>query len=216
MLGFQHVEFVSASPEFSFSEIEAEIQVFSPADGGSYTGNISLNISIRYYVFSDVPDSGAIPYQNITCLYKVDSHAWQDATLAFASKQEGFWSLVNDGYYNTVDCNYSALLLDLYNGEHCLNITLKPDIGYYYRINNESTVNPASSFYVFGNSEQSTSGSQPAFLTPESLLGTVLVVTITITLFILLALRKTGKRQFLDEKGERALKFSPTQPISCF
>jgi hypothetical protein len=211
LLGFQHVELVSAVPEFSFSEIEAEIQVFSPVDNGSYTGNISLNISIRYYAFSHVPNSSVIPYQNINCLYQVDNSAWKSATLDFASKQEGFWSLVNDGYYNTMDCNYSALLRGLYNGAHSLNITLKPDIGYYYRVNND-TVNSASRFYVFGNYEQPTSTPQPTFLTSESFLGIVVVVALTITLLTILALRKIRKRQNLDKKEEIKFNLSLSQP----
>jgi hypothetical protein len=153
LLGFQHVGFVSAVPEFSFSEIEAEIQVSSPVDNGSYTGDLSLNISIRYYALSHVPNSSVIPYQNINCLYQVDNNDWKNASRISASQQGGFWDPPNDGYWNVIDCNYSAVLQGLFNGEHLLDIDLKPDLEYHYRVaSNETYVDNATiSFFVFGN-----------------------------------------------------------------
>ena len=130
--GFQRVRFVYAVPEFSLSEINAEIWIISPVDNGSYTGDVPLNISIRFGAFSRVPNASRIPYQKISCLYKIDDGEWKNASLVYASKQGGFWHPTHAAYWNEVRCNYSALLHGLSNGWHILNVTLKPeDISYY-------------------------------------------------------------------------------------
>ncbi|MGB9960211.1 MAG: hypothetical protein ACPLKQ_06805 [Candidatus Bathyarchaeales archaeon] len=190
LLGFQRFAFVSAVSEFSLSEIDAEILVVSPVDNGSYTGDIPLNISIRFGAFSRIPNASLIPYQKVSCLYKVDNGEWKNASLVYASEQGGRWHPTHAAYWNEVICNYSALLQGLSNGWHVLTITLKPDGIHYWRIakagEKSYTLEPIVFFHVFGNYNE------PIPQIEKALTITVITPAILI-LSVLLILRKTRK-----------------------
>ncbi|MGB9960212.1 MAG: hypothetical protein ACPLKQ_06810 [Candidatus Bathyarchaeales archaeon] len=193
LLGFQRVSFVSALPEFSLSEIYAVVQVVSPVDNGFYTGNVPLNISISFNVFSSGPNEGVIPYQKISCLYKVDNGEWKNASLVYTSGQQGFWNPPNANYWNYVECNYSALLEGLYNGAHVLNITLKPDGINYYRVDHSDyALNSTIVFHVYGNYEVPAPNPQ----TPEKPLTTTVIVVSVITISALIILIKIRKKYY--------------------
>ncbi|MGB9853856.1 MAG: hypothetical protein ACPLRY_03495 [Candidatus Bathyarchaeales archaeon] len=187
LLGFQRIAFVYALPEFSPSQIQACIWVTSPVDNGFYTGDVPLNISIRFDVFTDGPNEGVIPYQKISCLYKLDDGEWKNASLVYTSGQQGFWNPPNADYANYVVCNYSALLEGLYNGAHILNITLKPDGIPYYRVGNSTyALNSTIVFHVYGNYNAQIPQIEKAI--------TITIVTPSIlTLSALLILRKMRK-----------------------
>jgi|YelNatPaOPRAMG01_1025707.scaffolds.fasta_scaffold36155_3 hypothetical protein len=172
--GFQRVRFVYAVPEFSPSEIYAVIKIISPIDNGSYTGDVQLNISITFSAFSSGPNMGVIPYQKISCLYRVDGGEWKNASLVHTSGQQGFWNPPNANYWNLVRCNYSALLQGLSNGAHVLDITLKPDGIDYFRVDGGyRALKPTVIFHVFGNEPPA-----PTTQTENSLITATLMATI--------------------------------------
>lgn len=167
LLGFS-CRFALGTSEFSFNQLEAEIQVTSPPDNGSNMGNVPLNVSIEFYAFSRVPNSSVIPYQNITCLYQIDNEQYQNASIYYASQQGSFTDIPNSGYWNTIQCNYTASLQGLNNGRHSLNIALEPRGITYYRVNTSFDEVPSTDyFYVYGNANQPTPTTQPTSSIPE-------------------------------------------------
>jgi len=137
----------SAIPNFPFTEIIARIQNISPADNGSYIGDAPLNVSIRFSARSYAPNSSLIPYKEISCIYQLDNGEWKNASLCYASEQGAWYDPTFQGYWNQLDCNYSAVLQGLANGAHSLNVSLTPDLQYYYRV----LSNGSSLFYSVGH-----------------------------------------------------------------
>jgi hypothetical protein len=175
------LEFAYATPAFPFKDISAEIQNISPADNGSYTGNVPLNISVRFSAQSDAPNSSLIPYQDITCIYQLDNGEWRNASLHYASEQRAWYDPTFQGYWNQLDCNYTAVLQGLSNGEHLLDIDLKPDLDYHYRISSNGTNvqknlhdNATITFHVFGDYDEPVPTNQSSDSEP---LPTTLVIT---------------------------------------
>ena len=80
LLAFQRVAIVYATPNFPFEDIIAEIRNISPEDNGPYTGDVSLNINIRFYAYSYDPNSSLVPYQDINCIYQLDNSEWKNAS----------------------------------------------------------------------------------------------------------------------------------------
>jgi hypothetical protein len=175
-----------AIPDFSFKEIIAEIQNISPADNRSYIGDVPVNISVRYYARSYARNTGLIPYQEISCLYQLDNGEWKNASLIYASEQKALGDPVSRVYWNYLYCNYSAVLEGSSNGEHLLDIDLKPDLDHHIRISSNGTYvfdslhsqdnqgslpdNAKVTFYVFGDDKpmstvQSASREHEPFLT---------------------------------------------------
>jgi hypothetical protein len=161
------------TPSFSFKEITVNYENISPADNGSYTGDVPLNISVRFYAFSQTK-SGVIPYQEISCLYRLDNGEWQNTTLNNASKQGYSGYPINRIWAILVDCNYTATLQDLTNGVHILDVDFQPNLGGILRLSSNGTLiasersqynhslptNASIIFYVFGNEIKPTSTPQ--------------------------------------------------------
>lgn len=180
LLGFQCADSVHATSKFSIEDIEATIQIISPVNNETCTGDVSLNISVHFHAKSyDFNTSSVIPYQDINCFYQLDNGEWKNASLCFASEQRAFWSWIARVHTTWVDCNYSALLQGLSNGAHFINVTLKP-IGSILR---GATVK----FYVSSNSEQSA--------TTEIVLSLAIISTIIIISTIVVVLRRRKMRQ---------------------
>ena len=189
---------IPESPEamFPFSDIIAGIQNFSPADNGSYIGDVPLIISVRFSARSDAPNYSLIPYQEISCLYQLDNGEWKNASLYYASEQKAWYDPTFQGYWNQLDCNYSALLTGLSNGEHLLDIDLKPDLEYHYRISSDGTNvqenlldNATITFYVFGNYNESvptdqSSNSEPFPTTVVAITSAASLVIASVSLLI--------------------------------
>jgi hypothetical protein len=164
LLVFSH-EFTICALAFSTSEIEAEITVTSPVNNGSYTGDVCLDVNIHFFAWSRQKNSSMIPYQDVACLYKVDSKQYQNASIYYASKQSSWVDIPNGGYWNEMRCNYTASLQGLSDGPHSLKIALEPSDITYYRVNAPSTFDniPTEYFYVY----QITTPAQPTNSTPE-------------------------------------------------
>jgi hypothetical protein len=152
-------------PCFSFKEINVNYQNTSPADNGSYTGDVPVNISVRYNARSSAKNAYLIPYQEISCLYRLDNGEWKNTSLSYASEQTYFGDPLNRDYWNDLYCNYSAVLHGLSNGVHLLDIDFKPDVRDHLRRSSNGTLfasehsSPNTSlptdasivFFVFGN-----------------------------------------------------------------
>lgn len=222
LLGFQRTEFAGATSEFSFKDIEAEIQIISPADNGSYTGDVSLNISIRFSAYSEAPNSSVIPYQDISCIYQLDNSEWTNASL-YSASDNGFRDWVNGGYWNIIKCNYSALLQGLSNGAHLLNVSLKPgEIDLYDYPSMIRIFTSTVNFFVFGNydkpvptdtpvpTDQPASATpeitpvptdQPTSSTPENFLGIIVIaITIIIITLVVLVIKKKNPSKYSGMK----------------
>jgi hypothetical protein len=190
LLVFSHT-FALCTSEFPFNQLEAEIQIASPLDNGSYTGNVCLNISIEFYAFSRVANSSAIPYENVTCSYQLDNEPFLDASIYYASQQGGFTDIPNGGYWNIVRCNYTASLQELSNGWHSLQISLEPGGITYYRVNASiAEVPPTDYFYVYQpNPTTKPTSSIPEF--PVSIIALSAGIA-TIALVVLLKRKKAS------------------------
>lgn len=203
---FGFVRVHAATNNFPFKDIIAEIQNMSPQDNETYTGDVPLNIHIRFSVRTSDPNSGLIPYQDINCIYQLDDTEWKNASLHYASEQETWWDPTG-GYWNQMDCNYSAVLQELSNGAHSLNVTVTPDLKYYYRVlNNGSSLhysvghdvydaltNSTINFYVYGNYDKLTPTDQPAFLAPE-IAFSVAITAVIITIITVIVLRRKNSQ----------------------
>lgn len=176
-----------ATPKFPFKNVIAGIQNISPTDNGSYTGDVPLNISVRFSARSDAPNSSLLPYQEITCIFQLDNGEWRNASLYSASEQRAWYDPTFQGYWNQLDCNYSAVLQGLSNGAHLLDIDLKPDLDYHYRISSNGTLvqknlldNATITFYVFGNYDKPVPTDQSMSPSPEIVLIVIIISTVII------------------------------------
>jgi len=120
--------------KFPFDKVVAVIQPVSPDDNMSYVGIISLNLTIHYNVQSGSPNSSLIPYEDIICIYQLDDNDWENASLSYASPQTFWYDPTFQGYWVEMDCNYTAILPELADGSHSLQVNLTPDLNYYYRV----------------------------------------------------------------------------------
>jgi hypothetical protein len=168
--------FVQAStvPSFPFGEITANFQNISPADNASYIREVPVNISVRFYAFSDAKNA-LVPFQDIICLYRVDNGEWQNATLHNASGQRYAGSPISKTWENYVDCYYNATLQGLSNGAHLLDIDFKPDLSDHLRSSTNGKLfasehsrpnttlpkNASITFYNFTSNEPTTATPQP-------------------------------------------------------
>jgi hypothetical protein len=107
-------------------DIFAEIDIKMP----SYTiigdGPFLLDVSVEYYTFTHTNGSVEIPYQDFKCIYQVDGSDWREATLVGDVSKNWVMSLVNNGGWTEVFCNYSVALQGLSNGLHLVNVTAAP------------------------------------------------------------------------------------------
>jgi hypothetical protein len=184
----------SSSTQFSMGDILAMIQIVSPVDNSSYNGDVSLNVNVTFQANSHI-NSTVIPYQDITCVYRLDSGEWRNASLNSVSEPTIYWSLVNRIYTIYITCTYNATLQVSSNGLHSISVDVKPDAIHAfdsrtYRDNNgleyhylNSTVN----FYVSKGSGQPSS-----FLIVSAIAS---IGAIAIISAILLVYLKKRKRQ---------------------
>ena len=195
-----------------FKDITAEIQPISPTYNESYTGNIPFNVTIHFSARSPT-NSSLIPYQDISCQYQLDNGYWNNASLSYASAQKVWYDPTFKGFWNQIDCNYSALLEGLSNGEHHLNITFTPNLKYSYLVlSNGSTLiyqegnsqynalaNSTIDFSVFGNYDNPASVSnsqQLSFpITYVILVSTITLVVIALSLLVYRRHRKTASKK---------------------
>jgi hypothetical protein len=177
------------SSEFSTNQIEAEILITSPTDYGSYIGNVTLNVSIRFYVRSSESSSNMIPYQKVTCLYQVDNGQYQNASVYYASQQTSWADIPYNGYCSEMRCNYTASLVGLSNGLHSLKITLEPsDIAYYF-VNSSAFIVPATDYFYTYQTNPAPSSTVPEF-------SWLLIVPLLLSMFAVAVVfrhRKTAK-----------------------
>lgn len=194
-----------ATTNFPFKDIIAGIQNFSPEDNKTYTGDVPLDIHIRFSVRSPKSNSGLIPYQDINCIYQLDDGEWRNASLYYASEQET-WGDPTGGYWNQIYCNYSAVLKGLSNGVHSLNVTITPDLKYHYRVLSDGSslhysvghyvydalTNSTINFYVFGNYDEPIPTDQPA-ISPE-ITFSVVITSVIITIITVIVLRRKNSQ----------------------
>lgn len=170
-----------APSAFSFNQVEAIIQPNCPADNASYTGNVTLNMSVQFSAHSKTANQSLIPYQNIHCIYQLDNGSWQNATLTYATQQTDWYDFIISSYWSQMQCNYIATPPMLANGWHSLNVSLTPNLQYYYRVLSngssprirignqtyDALANSTINFYVYGNYDNpaptQTSQTQPEF-----------------------------------------------------
>jgi hypothetical protein len=196
-----HIVNADSNGNISLGDIQAIIQVISPVANESYTGDVSLNISIHFNAYSPDPNSTSIiPYHDIKCIYQLDNGEWKNASLSFASEQSAFWSWVNNVNELWVDCNYSALLQDLSNGVHSICVAVNVDVipsldsrTYYGNDGSEYHYsNSVVNFHVLSNSEQTVPTNQSA--TQEIVFGIATVLTVIIISSLIVVLRRRSFR----------------------
>jgi hypothetical protein len=104
----------------------------------------------------------------------LDGGAWQNASLSSTSDQNAWHDPTFQGYWNQQDCNYTAVLQGLSNGEHALNVSLTPKLQYCYRYTDNGleliynvgedaydiNADAAINFHVEGNHDAKTPGDQ--------------------------------------------------------
>jgi hypothetical protein len=186
LLVFSH-KFALCTSGFSTSEIEAEILVTSPIDNGSYTSDVCLDVSIHFYAWSVEKNSSMIPYQDVTCLYQVDTGQYQNASIYYASQQSSWIDIPNNGYWNEMRCNYTASLQGLSDGLHSLRIDLEPSGITYYRVNARIVrVPPTEYFYVY----QQTHNAQPTSSPPEFPVAIIALSAIIAAIALVLLLKR--------------------------
>ena len=185
-------------PYFSFKEINVNYQNTSPADNGSYSGDVPVNISVRYTARSSAKNAYLIPYQEISCLYRLDNGEWKNTSLSYASEQTYFGDPINRDYWNDLYCNYSAVLHGLSNGVHLLDIDFKPDVSDHLRRSSNGTLfasehsrpntslptNASIVFYVFGNDIKPTATAQIPARGYDPFLGIVAVAIIAMVVVV--------------------------------
>jgi hypothetical protein len=188
------------SKDVSFDSIQAVIQIISPVDNESYNGGVSLNISIAFETSSPT-NSTVIPYQDITCIYRLDSDEWKNASLNSVSEPNMYWSLINRVFLIGINCNYSATLQASSIGVHSLNVALNPgvihsfDFHTYYADDGSEHhyLNSTVKFYVSSNSGQTVPTGQPVI--QEIVFGVATVLTVIIISTIVIVSRRRKKFQ---------------------
>lgn len=107
-------------------EMFAIIGIKSPNYSIINAGSLELDVSIEYYTFNHSQGPVVIPYQDFKCVYQVDEGQWKEAALNGNVSQKWVMSLVNNGGWTEVFCNYSLPLQGLSNGLHLVNVTVTP------------------------------------------------------------------------------------------
>ena len=159
-----HIVIAGSNGSISFGDIQSIIQIISPVDNASYTGDVSLNISVAFEAYSHM-NSTVIPYQDITCIYRLDSSEWRNASFNSVSEPTIYWSWVNQIYTIQITCSYSATLQVSSSGLHSVSVDVNPDVirSFDSRTYNDSIgveyyyLNTTVNFYVSNSLEHSDS-----------------------------------------------------------
>jgi len=173
------------------------IRVVSPQVNVTYTGDVSLNVSIHFYI-EDTVNSSLPPYQNIGCIYQVDDNNWTDFPLDSVSNPSSFWDWIHGIYWNGIDCNYSCLLSNLSDGNHTLKVNICPDDS-VTPMNGSSLKDSVVAFSVTGNSNQ-TEQNQSTIFTPINIAISLAVTLITIPTLVIL-FKKIAYSKFLQNQS---------------
>jgi hypothetical protein len=104
----------------------ATIEIKSPNNTLNDAASLNLDVSVEYYTFTHTNGPVEIPYQDFKCVYQVDDGEWREATIFGDISKNWVMSLVNNGGWTTVFCNYTCSLTGLPNGLHLVNITTTP------------------------------------------------------------------------------------------
>ena len=96
-------------------DISANIEIKTPNYAISNNGSLPIDISVEYYTFTHTNGSVEIPYQDFKCIYQVDGSEWQEAALVGDVSKNLVMSLVNNGGWTEIFCNYSIALQGLSN-----------------------------------------------------------------------------------------------------
>ena len=116
----------NSSPIRTSTDIFAEIDIKIPNYTISDYGSFLVDVSVEYYTFTHTNGSVEIPFQYFKCVYQVDHSEWLEATLVGDVSKNWVMSLVNNGGWTEVFCNYSIALQGLSNGLHIVNVTTTP------------------------------------------------------------------------------------------
>jgi hypothetical protein len=128
----------NATVPFSYNELSSQFYIYSPAKNFTYSdSDIMINASLFIGSHESEPGTHYIPYQDISCVYRLDGSEWQNMSLISVYIHEPFCSLVNPFWYSTADLNYSATLHGLSEGEHHLQFNIKPDSIHLMIIHNQ-------------------------------------------------------------------------------
>ena len=197
-IGLQQAEFANANEQFASGDILAMIQIVSPADRGSYTGNVLLKVSIEFSGYS-ISESTVIPHQDFNCIYRLDADEWRNASLESVSETRTFMYIANRKYWIGMNCTYNATLPALPSGAHSIDIKVKPEAIHSFDIRtynggygpkyhySNSTVN----FYFIDDSEPTAPTDQPTDQTiPTIVFSTGIISVIIISAIVVLSRRK--------------------------
>jgi hypothetical protein len=114
---------------FSFNELTAGIDVWSPIQNQNFTYGSDVPVDVIAHIGSHEYKMGLhyIPIQNISCVYSLDDGEWQNLALVSLKESPPFASYVNKWYYKVMDINYTTTLQNVTGGVHSLKIAMKPD-----------------------------------------------------------------------------------------
>jgi hypothetical protein len=119
----------NATIPFNMKELSGQIVVDSPVANFNYsTSYIEIKVSLHIGGIEYTPNTHYVPYQNLSCIYKLDDFDWQNMSLASLGGEEAFCSSVNPYWYGNTWLNYSATLQGLSKGAHSVKIDVRPDI----------------------------------------------------------------------------------------
>jgi hypothetical protein len=167
------------SENISMGDIQAMIQIISPLNNASYGGDVSLNVNVMFYTYSQT-NSTVIPVRDVACTYSLDSGEWSNASLNSVSRPSVHWDWVNQLYIIETNASYYATLQSLSTGLHFVSVDLKPDAIHDF---DTRTVK----FYVSGDGQ---SVPTPKFPIQESLALLVAVLIGSVISAVVIALRK--------------------------
>lgn len=176
------------------------IRVDSPQVNATYTGDVSLNVSIHFYIENTV-NSSIPPYQNIRCIYQIDNNNWTDASLDSVAKPSSFWDWIHGIYWNGIDCNYGCLLSQLSDGNHTLKVNICHDDS-VTPMNGSNLKDSVVAFYVTNDLNQ-TGQDQSTIFTPVNIAISLIVTSITIPTVVILFKKMSYSKRLKNQSNHK-------------